>query len=171
MKTAALTVSVVLLGLAMGCKPGQIKPSAATQPVRFNQTKEGLSLDLMVPQRNLVRGDKVEMTVVAKNVSDKPATVTANSGAPVFIRIYRKAGNAWEQVAQYPQTAAMVKHTWTLAPQEVRKFPMTIPVSPEWPVNEPLQITAELNGRPDLCPTGIIRVFLTRAQCNRASVY
>lgn len=164
-----VTLLLLMLSLAAaGCFLRKAEPPP--QGIVAEQTEDGLKVELRVPQRDLVRGQTVPVTVIASNLTGKEIVVPASSGALVYVSIWRSTATGWEQVKRYPETAAELASPWRLAGKSSHTFPVNLPVAPDWPTGEPLRITAELNGRPGIAPGGIIEVFLTEIQRDRAAV-
>jgi len=168
MKTLVLLMAIgVALALA-GC-PKPAEP--IEQGIAAKVSKGDLALELRVPRRNVVRGQTVPVTVTASNLGKEEMTVEATSGALVYVRLWRRTALGWEQVKRLPETAAMVIQHWALPPGQSKAFELNLTVSPDWPTGEPLRITTELNGRPEVRAGGVIQVFLTQEECDRATTY
>jgi len=58
----------------------------------------------------------------------------------------------------------MVASPWALKAGQSRKFVMNLPVEADWPTEEPLKLTVELNGRADVVVGGLIKVFADKAE-------
>ena len=113
---------------------------------------EGLSLRLSLPRREFVTGQAIPVTLRVRNVTDEPITIVASTSSPYYIRVWRYTSVGWELLKQYPRAALMVMSPWTLAADGERVFEFSVPVEPDWPTNEPLRLTAMLNGREALTP-------------------
>jgi len=148
--------ALVLFGgaLAAGCQ-GQ-KPI----PVASN-TRElaGLAVSLELPKRQFVQGEQFNVVITARNMTKRPIQIVAQSGAAVHVSIRRHNGLSWQEVKRYPQAALMVMRPWTLDAGVERSFMMQLTVEPDWPTDEPLQITGQLNGRFDPQPAVTIEVL------------
>ena len=119
----------------------------------------GLVVTIEVSKEVVVRGDQVKVTVLARNDTDEPMRIVARTGAPVYVRVWRKTFLGWEPVKRYPEAATMVMNPWTLAAESERKFELNLPVDPDWPSNESIRLTAELNGREEVSPGVIIEAI------------
>ena len=166
MKYLTLLLAGSLVALT-GCPPKQ----SFQQDIGTQVTKDGLTVELHLPRRLLVRGETVPVTVVARNLTKDEMVIPATTGALVYVTLWRNTEVGWEQVKQYPESAAQVATPWRLAGTSAQSFPLNLRVAPDWPTGEPLRITAELNGRPEVAPGGIIQVFLTQEECDRAKVF
>lgn len=147
---------LLLLGgvaVLVGCQRQEID----TKPTNTVEI-DGLAVSLDIPHQFLVVGEQFELTVTAHNMTRRPMRIDAETGALVYVRIFRHTGLVWEEVKRYPATAAMIMSPWTLQRTTRRDFVMQMTVEPDWPVGEPLRITAELDGRPDVSPEVIVEV-------------
>lgn len=169
MRKLALLFLSVSLGAVAGCRPGRALP--LQQDIVAQETKAALMVELRLPRRNLVRGETLPVTVVARNLTKEEIVIPAETGALVYVTLWRRTEAGWEQVKRYPQMSAQVLSHWRLPPKSSQNFPLKLPVAPDWPTGEPLRITAELNGRPEIKAGGIIQVFLTQEECDRATVF
>lgn len=123
--------------------------------------KGGLEVRLQLAERHYLVGDQVKVTVEARNTGGEPIRIPADTGARVLVKVYQHTGTGWEQVKRYPQAATMVMSPWTLEPGAAAgPFELVVPVEPDWPTNEILRLTAELNGRPDVAPG--VAITITR---------
>lgn len=136
----------------------------STPPVEFGPDpgntlqSDGLIVHVSVPRRYFTVGQHVKVTITAVNTTRRPVRLSANSSALAMVRLFRHTGIHWELVRQYPQSAAMLTSPWQLEGGSRRVFVLTLLVEPDWPRNEPLRLTGELNGRDDLSPSMMIRV-------------
>jgi hypothetical protein len=163
--TATIVLSLLVLG---GCPSEQMDQASG---LTNTATKDGLSVRLELPMRNLYWGQSVTATVVATNTSGRAITVQRPTQAPVLVKVWRHTVAGLEEVKRLPAASVMVAGTWKLEPGASRTFTLELPVERDWPTGEPLRITAELNGRPDVMAGGVIQVFSTQKECQRASVY
>ncbi len=113
---------------------------------------DGLRLKIELPKSKLVRGESFKLAVTATNRTFKPIHIEANTGTPVYVRVWSKEPVGWEQVRRYPQATTMVMSPWTIQARKTRRFEMQLTVEPDWPTCEPIRLTAELNGRDGLRP-------------------
>ena len=152
----ALACCVLLTAVAAGCD-NRIDAAPRIFQIRDTETSADLSVAIAVHQQQVVPGEQLHVEVTARNLTKKPITINARSGAPVYVRIWQDAGR--DEVERYPRTEMMVARPWTLAPRAERSFVLSIPVEPNWPTGEILRVTAELNGRGDLTPSVHIEVL------------
>jgi len=120
--------------------------------------RDGLVVEIELTRREFAVGQTMPVTVTALNTTRRDLDILASTGAPVYVKVWRNIGVGWEEVKRYPQAAVMVMSPWSLEARGRRTFPLSVPVEPDWPTNEPLRVTAELNGRPEVAPGIIIRV-------------
>ncbi len=154
MRFAQYAVPMVMLALAQaGCStpPLELGPGNSLQA-------DGLIVHMSLPRRDFILGQHVEVTITAANTTKQPIRFNANSSALVIVRLFRHAGTHWEFVRQYPESAAMLMSPWQLEGGAQRVFRLKLPVEPDWPSNERLRLTGELNGRDDLAPDMLIRI-------------
>ena len=151
-------VMLTALLVIFGCEVPQIE--SGSNSVRVN----GLVVQIDPSNTIVVRGETFKVVVVGRNTTREPIRIDARTGAPVYVRIWRHTGLAWETVKRYPEVATMVMTPWTLAPHSERRFELNLTVGPDWPTNEPLRLTAELNGRTDLVPHVDIMVLARPAE-------
>ena len=132
------------LALMAGCAA----PVAPTVVPRHGGTAQadGLELSVALSAASVKAGDKITVTVTARNVSDSPITIHADNSAPIWVRVWHETPMGWDVVRTYPRSVAKVQSSVKLAPGEARPFTMTLPVEPEWPTNERIRISGELNG-------------------------
>ena len=98
-------------------------------------------------------------------------TIRADSGALVYVRLWRHTGTAWEEINRFPAAAVMAVREWKLPAGGSHKVVMNVDVTPDWPTGEPLKLTAELNGRSDVRAAALVEAFATKQECDRAKVY
>ena len=165
MRKLSLWFLALSLTAVTSCGPKELPPLGIVSQA----VKDGLGVELRVPRRSLVRGETVPITVTARNLGKKEMVIPATSGALVYVILWRKTAVGWERVKRYPETAVPVASTWRLAPGAAQPFPLNLPIAPDWPVGEPLRLTAELNGRPEVKPGGIIQVYLTCEEAEEAT--
>jgi len=151
---AYLNLPVLVAALALsGCAD-----RAGIEVGKATVESAGLSVGLEIPTSSFVVGESFEIAVTAENKTLKPITIRPDSGARVYVRVWRNTGITWRQVKRYPPTAVVVMRSWQLPPGGRRRFAMELTVEPDWPTGEPLKLTAELNGRDDAAPAAIILV-------------
>ncbi len=161
MRRIAIVFLIVGLVSAVGCRqPDEMLWHA--------QADDGLVVAAGVPHRNYVRGQTVTIVVAVRNTSGGDMIIPADSGALVYATLWRRTAIGFEQVKRYPQTAVMVAAPWKLISGKTYKCTLNLPVEPDWPTGEPLKLTIELNGRNDLAPGGLIQVFATQADYDKA---
>lgn len=119
---------------------------------------EGMEVSVHVPKRQWRTGDTIPVEVTAVNTTDSPIGIVSPSGAPVLVRVMRPVRGSFERVRQYPQSATSNIVNWTLPANGARTYKLRVPVEPDWPVAEPLRLTAELNGYPKYSPIVTITV-------------
>lgn len=147
-----LTGTVLLSG---GCNgSGENKITAYGNSVESN----GLCARIALPDNTFNAGEIFLATFAATNKTDKPMTIHAISGSPVYVRLWRRTAVGWETFKRYPEAVVMVMKSWTLEPGQTRTFPMQLVVDRTWPTSEPLRLTGELNGRQDVRPNVTIWV-------------
>ncbi|MFB3892135.1 MAG: hypothetical protein ACE15C_08950 [Phycisphaerae bacterium] len=138
-----------------GCT--EIKPAPIVGQGNTVKSKD-LAVRVEVPAKVFYVGQRFTVKVTATNLTDSPLTITARRGAPVYVHLSRFTGLFEEEFQTYPEAALMVMSQWTLAPHEAKTFPLDLVVAPDWPRGEPLHLTAEINGRPDLRPMVVITI-------------
>lgn len=153
MKAVRISTLLSVCGLLAGCG-GVGDLTGRTASVQSG----GLKVSVSVPKRFLHPGEKVDVVVTATNTTAAAMRISANSTAPAYVRLWRLATLDWERIMRFPKTPTMIMRPWTLSAWGRRTFPMTLTVSPDWPTNQPLRITGELNGRPDAVPDLLVRV-------------
>jgi len=152
MRTVLLSLVAVALALTAGCAQ-----KTDLEDIACNTAEaDGLKLQVELPGRNFQTGDALRVTVTATNTTRKPIEIHSPTGAPVLVRITRYDMLSPEQVRVYPRTATANILSWTLPPGQSRTFVMMVPIEPDWPVEEVLYLSAELNGYEKVAP----RVFL-----------
>jgi hypothetical protein len=153
-KTYGLFAIAILVSL-VGCGPQQ-----KVDPSLIGQTRIGdLQVTMELPQKFWMVGERAEVTVTIENLSRKPIEIVGDSNAPVQLTLMRKQGISWRVIKQYPQTVSRVMKRWTLAPQSSRKITIEVPVEPDWPAAEPLQLSAEVNGLHGPAPIVMLEVL------------
>ncbi len=165
MKQLVIMAAVATMTMLSACQmPNSTKP-ACMPGIHDAKVVDGLSVALDAPQRELVRGQALSVTVTAKNVSKKVIEIVAGNGAPVQVSVARRTAAGLEVVKTFPENVAQVAMKWSLAPGAERKFPLTLPMSLDLPTGEPLRLTAQLNGRPDVAPGGWVEIRLDTTAC------
>jgi hypothetical protein len=167
MNRIAIVLALLCLAGSVGC---QLQP-VAEGGFTVGAHRGGLLLEMSIPDRYFVRGDTVPVTVVARNTADEDLTVRADSGALVYVWLWRHTGTAWEQVKRFPAAAVMAAREWKLPAGGSHKLAMNLDVTADWPTGEPLKLTAELNGRSDVRAAALVEAFATRQECDRAKAY
>lgn len=120
---------------------------ARLAPRRGGMTQaNGLELSLNLSSTAVRAGDELIVTVTARNASDKPITIHAPNSSAVWIRVWRNTPMGWDVVKTYPRAVARVEGVLKLAPGQQKQFAMTLPVEPDWPTNEKIRISGEING-------------------------
>jgi hypothetical protein len=144
-----------LILLAGGCVQ---KPQIATDKVTNNVATKGLKVQVELPTRDFHTGDTIPVTVVVTNTTGKPIDVCSPTGAPVLVRITRETLMHPEEIHVYPNSATTNILSYTIPAGEMWKKVLMVPVEPDWPVNEILFLSAELNGYPAMAPNLAIMV-------------
>ena len=152
--TLVRLVSVALAGAAGCTQPPKYQTDV---PIDTVQAK-GLKVTIQVPQRYYRIGDTVRATVTATNTTGKSISIVSPTGAPVLVRVLRYTMLAPEQVHVYPQSTTSNILSWTLPAGQSRTFVLMVPVEPDWPVEEILYLSAELNGYSQIAPSVAILV-------------
>jgi len=151
---ACVNLPVLVAALALsGCAD-----RAGIEVDKATVESAGLSVSMEMPKSSFVVGESFALAVTAENKTLRPIPVYPDSGAPVYVRVWRHTGITWRQVKRYPPTAVVVMKRWELSPGGRRRFTMKLTVEPDWPTGEPLKLTAELNGRDDAAPGVLILV-------------
>jgi hypothetical protein len=145
---------IVLIG---GCVE-QSKQQMETTKVTNVAAAKGLKVQLELPTRDFHTGDVVRVSVTAANTTDKPIDVCSPTGAPVLVRITRETLLHPEEIHVYPTSATTNILSWTLPAGQSRTLVLMVPVEPDWPVNEILFLSAELNGYAAMAPNIAIMV-------------
>lgn len=146
MRRANLLLALLVVAGAGGCA------SVGPQPIGNTVEIDGLAVTVEVPKRQLQVGQQFRVLVTVENRTKEAMRIPAASGAPYYIRIWRHTGLAWEEVKRYPEAVTMIMSPWTLEGKSTRTFAPILTVAPDWPTNELLRITAELNGREQASP-------------------
>jgi len=151
--------ALAMLSAAGGCGPKKDLHVADTMHKVVEG--DGLSVAIKLPRRDLTVGEKLHVSVTATNTSDKPITIHAPTGAPVLVRVLRRTLLGEEEVKYYPRSATGNILSWTLPPGVSRPFTLIIPVEPDWPAEEVLYVSAELNGHPEIAPALFVTVKMS----------
>ncbi len=149
-------VTILAAFLAAGCSA---QPQTAVTANAATAVSNGLALSVEIDKSCFVVGDKVSIKLTARNTTDHPIRITAPNSSPYLICVWKDNSLAWERILTYPKAAMMVINPWTLEANSERTFFVSVPVEPDWPTNELLRLSCELNGRPDLAPYVMITVF------------
>ena len=152
MRTHLLGQALLVTLMLIGCNGAEVPFGSDSAEAT------GLTVRIEAPKTTFLTGEEFKAVVVARNTTHKPMRIDATTGAPVYLRIWRHTGLGWEQVKRYPQVATMVMNPWTLEPRSERRFELHLVVEPDWPTNEALLLTAELNGRGDVVPSIFIGI-------------
>ena len=143
-------LAVTVLPL-IGCKQPDAdngKPAAISQ----EKAADGLVVTLEVPSREFVQGETVPVTVRVTNTSDQPIQIRATSAALVKFTVWQKQVGGLARIKTIPEMAAQVLSPWVLEADSTRTFTRDLEVTKDWPTNEILWLSAELNGREGLMP-------------------
>ena len=154
MRLTALLICLSACAWA-GCVQG---PKVDLRDRNFVQAG-GLAVGIELPKREFAVGEQFDVSVVARNDTRRPIAIEATTGALVYLRVLRSTTSGWEEVKRYPGSAVMLMSSWELAPRGTRTFTLHLTVEPDWPTNEPLRLTAELNGKPKVSPGIVVRVM------------
>lgn len=120
-----------------------------------SQTAGGLTATIQMPTRFYSVGDAFSVVVTIVNSSQQAQLIGPSTGAAVYVKVMRWVPQGWVEVKRYSSAASK---PWTLSPGSSRSFPIPLHVESDWPTDEPLRITAEINGRPDLAPGIVVQV-------------
>ena len=116
-------------------------PEQATAP-----RPVGLSLQVSASSTALTVGQEVTFQAVATNRTDQAIDIVSSDSGLCIFRIWRHTVPGWTETRRFPEMYLTALHPWTLPPGEQRTFTMPLTVGPDWRSNEPLRLTAELNG-------------------------
>ncbi|MCD6303709.1 MAG: hypothetical protein J7M21_01960 [Planctomycetes bacterium] len=156
MRAALASVAVLFMLAAAGCvHKAELQADDEVTNVAAGQ---GLQVKLQLARRYFRSGEQVRVTVTAVNTTARPIEITSPTGAPVLVRITRASRLAPEEIKVYPRTTTSNILSWTLPAGRSRTFVLMVPVEPDWPVNEILFLSAELNGYPAIAPSVAIMV-------------
>jgi uncharacterized protein (DUF58 family) len=151
----ALVVAASLILLAGGCVNQQ---QVGPEPVKNFAEAKGLKVQVELPARNFQTGQTIPVTVRVSNTTGKPIEVTSPTGAPVLVRITRESLMHPEEIHVYPTSATTNILSYTIPAGEAWKKVLMVPVEPDWPVNEIIYLSAELNGYPAMAPSLAIMI-------------
>ncbi len=158
MTRALLILAAAAALAASGCQEPAPLP-AAPAGVANSASNQGLTVELRAPTRQVVWGQTLTVEIVARNTTAEDIVIDADTGAEVYLRLWRLTTGGWEQVKRYPATPVMVAWRWTLPPGGSRSFQRVLQVERDWPTGEALRLTVELNGRPDVAPGAVVEAF------------
>jgi len=159
MKTPLVCLAVGLIALSAGCDDMKSRGLASPGPQAVNRVEgKGMTISIRLPKRDWRIGETVPVEVTAVNTTASAIDVVSPSGAPVLVRVLRPSKGSFEQVRVYPSSATSNIINWTLPARGKRTYKLMAPVEPDWPVAEPLRISAELNGYPQHSPSVTITV-------------
>ncbi|MDY6913889.1 MAG: hypothetical protein SVT52_05480 [Planctomycetota bacterium] len=148
MRTVNIFLMSSLLAAAAGCQPGGSVDVRAIKEV----VADGLSVRIEIPKRDFTVGDEFIVKLTARNTTSRPIKIDARTGTPVYVRLRRHTGVGWEEIKTYPQADVMAVNPWTLKARAERNFLVRLKVEPDWPTGEVLELTGELNSRPEAAP-------------------
>ena len=151
----ALVAAASLIVLAGGCVSEQGIDSAKVSNLAAGG---GLQVRVDLPSRYYQTGDTVHVAVTATNQTGKAIEIHSPTGAPVLVRLTRQTLLHSEEIHVYPTSATTNILSWTLPAGRSVTWDLMVPVEPDWPVNEILYLSAELNGYPALAPNIVIMV-------------
>ena len=147
MKNVPFSAAICGLLLA-GCTNQQLQPGGVGKTLE----SRGLSVTLETPKRDFTVGERFVAVVTARNMSNQPITINAPTQADVIIRLYAQTALYMQEIKRYPRATIAVPRTWSLAPGQSRSFHLPLVVEPDWPRQEALQLSAQINGRADVEP-------------------
>jgi len=159
MRTALWSLVSLALLAAGGCAEKPKLDDLATNAVEA----DGLKVQIQLPGRQFQTGQMLRVNITAINTTKKPIEIHSPTGAPVLVRVLRHTMLAAEQVRVYPRSATANILSWTLPAGQCRNFALRVPIEPDWPVEEVLHVTAELNGYGKAAPGVFIVVRAPRA--------
>jgi hypothetical protein len=151
MTRLAACLTALTAAMACGCADKAKVNAADARPCNAKGA-DGLELRFCLERRDLFTGETIPVTVTAINVTKEPLRIDSPSGAPVLIRVIRHTSLYSEEVKSYPQSATTNLLSWVLPAGGSRTFTLAVPVEPDWPVEEILHLTGELNGYPNVSP-------------------
>jgi len=169
MRTVMSLLAIALLVGGAGCSPPGPVPDAAPGRQMHVVSKDGLTVELILPGYSFYRGQELPIKVVAVNSGEYEAVFRADSGAPAYVTLWRRRTLGWEKFNRFPEAVVLLPRTWALPPGQSRSFQMNLWVGPDWPTHDPLKLTAQLNGLPGVAPSAMIDVYATRAEYDRAT--
>ena len=153
MKKVVLCLTVLFLSFAAGCEPKE--PNLMCSIAQA----DGLRVSMDIPKRHFAPGENFDLTIKATNMTKEPILITAPTAAPVYVRLWRNTSVGWERIKSFPQTENIIVKEWTLAPRETREFKMVLSAQPDWPQDEMLKLSAEINGKNKISPMLTIDVM------------
>lgn len=153
MKTAWFMVLMVLMVGGIGCNGSMPDGLAAELAERNTVSEDGVELTIALAQRELQHGQAIKVGVLVQNATTQDITVKADSEALCKISLWRHTWLGWERMETWPESAMEIRSDWILKAGQSRTFQQSLLVGKDWPTHEPLRLTAELAGKPDLlCP-------------------
>jgi len=161
----------IVLGLMAAVCVGCTPRDSMDKGFIVQAVKEGLTLEMSVPERHYVSGQTIPLTIMARNETRDDMVIDAGSGALVAVTVWRRTELGWEKVKRLPETAVMMPSPWKLPAKGSHTFTMNLSVTPDWPTGEWLKLTGELNGKPGVTPAGLVEIHATQEECNKAKVY
>jgi len=163
MKTATTAMCLCSLAVIAGCRLGG--------PAPIQAEKDGLTLAVKLPARKFAVGDTFTVRLTAGNATDKDMTITPKTAPPAIVRLWRQVASEWVEIKQYPAASSDPAAPWALPAGKERAFAVKVTVEKDWPMREPLRLTAEIRGRKDPVAGILIQAFPTKKECSRAKVY
>jgi len=159
MKTTLVCLTCGLIALSAGCgMMDRGMEGAATDQAVSRVRGKGMTISVSLPKRDWQIGEAIPVEATAVNNTGSAIDVVSPSGAPILVRVMRPSKGSFEQVRLYPSSATSNIINWTLPAHGSRTYKLMVPVEPDWPVAEPLRLSAELNGYPKYSPGVTITV-------------
>ena len=161
-KSTAAMVSVLLA--AAGCHYflPPTEPQIGQVPERNSVRSGGLELTVELAKRRFTVGETFTVQITARNLTEHSMKFAADSDALHRVRILQKDRMAWRQIRTYPESVMKARRHWVLPAGKTAGFTRRVQVRRDWPVDEPLRLTVELTGRPDVTCAIIVSVAPTR---------
>jgi len=160
MRALLVCLACAMVALAAGCTADQdITAGGPTSQVVSQVQGKNMTISVSLPKRDWQVGETIPVTVTAVNTTDRAVSVVSPSGAPVLVRVMRASKGSFEQVRLYPGSATSNVVNWTLPARGSRTYKLMVPVEPDWPMVEPLRLSAELNGTPQHSPAVTVTVL------------
>ena len=163
MKAATTVMCLCSLAVIAGCQQNGLPPVQAE--------KDGLALALKLPARKFAVGDTFTVRLTAANATDKDMTITPKTASLAIVRLWRQVASEWVEIKRYPAASSGTAAPGGLPAGKDRSFTVKVTVEKDWPMREPLRLTAEIRGRKDPVAGILIQAFATKKECDRAKVY